>query len=321
MKKILFIVISFVLLCGCSTQKQSDNNKKDVTVVLDWTPNTNHTGLYVALENGYYEEAGLNVSIIQPPEDGAIALVCSKKAQFGVSFQESMAFALPSIPVTAVASIIDHNTSGIISKKEKNISSFKELEGKKYATWGTPFEKSAISYAMEIEGGDINKVDFIPSTVTDAISAINTDVDAVWVFEGWDVVAAELNNVDYNFIRFKDVSSVLDFYTPILIANNDFLENEPELTRKFLEATKKGYEFTIENPDKATEILIKAAPELSYDLVEKSHEFLSKQYKSDKAEWGTIDEKRWKDFYDFMYNEGLITEEIGSKGFTNEFLK
>ena len=56
----------------------SDNNGAaeltDVTICLDWTPNTNHTGLYVAAAKGYYEDAGLNVSIVQPPEDGATAI-------------------------------------------------------------------------------------------------------------------------------------------------------------------------------------------------------------------------------------------------------
>ena len=110
--------------CG-SANRAAENTtsaKKDlekITFVLDWTPNTNHTGLYVAQSKGYFEEAGLDVEIVQPPEDGAVVLVASGKAEFGVSFQDSLAPALEAdtaLPVTAVASVIQHNTSGIISR-------------------------------------------------------------------------------------------------------------------------------------------------------------------------------------------------------------
>ena len=128
-KKILAAVLTACMLtsvaaCGSS----SDGGKKDsgsedlekITFVLDWTPNTNHTGLYVAKEKGYFEKEGLDVEIVQPPEDGADALVASGKAQFGVSFQDSMAPGVAgdnALPNTAVAALIQHNPSGIISRK------------------------------------------------------------------------------------------------------------------------------------------------------------------------------------------------------------
>ena len=107
---------------GAGNGGSENKDLEKVTFVLDWTPNTNHTGLYVALEKGYFEEAGLDVEIVQPPEDGAEVLVASGKAQFGVSFQDSMAAALAGdnpLPITAVASVIQHNTSGIISRVGK----------------------------------------------------------------------------------------------------------------------------------------------------------------------------------------------------------
>ena len=103
-----------------------------ITFVLDWTPNTNHTGLYVALENGYFEEAGLDVEVVQPPEDGAEVLVASGKAQFGISFQDTMAAALcgdDALPITAVAAVVQHNTSGIISRAGEGMQTPKGLEG------------------------------------------------------------------------------------------------------------------------------------------------------------------------------------------------
>ena len=108
-----------------------------ITFVLDWTPNTNHTGIYVAIANGYFAEEGLEVEVVQPPEDGAEVLVASGKAQFGVSFQDYIAPGLigdDPLPITAVAAMIQHNTSGIISRAGEGMDTPKGLEGHKYAT-------------------------------------------------------------------------------------------------------------------------------------------------------------------------------------------
>lgn len=110
---------------GASEKTSSTDGQQlqTITFVLDWTPNTNHTGIYVADKLGYFKEAGIQIDIQQPPEDGATALVATGKAQFGVDFQDYLAPAYVSdLPVTAVAALIQHNTSGIISLKEKGIN-------------------------------------------------------------------------------------------------------------------------------------------------------------------------------------------------------
>ena len=158
MKKILSVLLATVMIflltaCG-TTQKDGEkdiNELEKITFVLDWTPNTNHTGLYVAQEKGYFEEAGLEVEIVQPPEDGAEVLVASGKAQFGVSFQDSMAAALVgenALPISAVAAVIQHNTSGIISRKGEGMDTPKGMEGYNYATWNGPIELATLKQVI-----------------------------------------------------------------------------------------------------------------------------------------------------------------------------
>lgn len=331
-RRILSLVISAMLaisLVGCQSNQASNEGEtskelQKISFVLDWTPNTNHTGIYTALEKGYYKDAGLDVEIIQPPEDGALGALGSGNAQFGVDFQESLAVALTSenpIPVTAVAAIIDHNTSGIISLKEKGIDDFSKLEGKTYATWDMPSEKAILKQVMTDAGATYDKLNMVPNSGADALSLMQTDVDAVWVYEGWDVMMAQLEGIEYNYLPFAEKSPVLDFYTPVIVANNEFLETNPEAAKAFMQATAKGYEFAIENPSEAADILVKHVPELSKELVQKSQEFLSAQYKAEKTQWGIIDESRWSAFYDWMYDQKLIPEKLGNKGFTNEFLQ
>ena len=272
-KNIMLAVLCCMLLISCAGQPPADTDITKVTVVLDWVPNTNHTGMYLASDLGYYKQEGLELKIIQPPEDGAVMLVASGRADFGVSFQEELAFALTAdepLPVTAVAAILQHNTSGIISLKEKNIQSPKDMQGKIYATWDAPVEKAILKNVIQTDGGDYAKVKMIPTTVTDVAAAIQTDIDAVWVYYGWDGVALEHKEIATNYFAFKDINPVLDFYTPIIIAGNDFLSNNADIAEKFLYATSKGYEYAVQNPTEAAQCIVDNVPELEIAIAEKS---------------------------------------------------
>ena len=311
---------------GSGEKKSGESPSKKISIVLDWTPNTNHTGLFVAKELGYFKEEGLeNVEIVQPPEGSTTALIGAGGAQFGISFQDTLAKSFSNdspVPVTAVAAIIQHNTSGIISLKDKGIDSPKKLEGHKYATWDDEIEKAILKKIITDDGGDFSKVKMIPNTVTDVVTALKTDIDAVWVYYAWDGVATELAGLQTNFLNFADYGKELDYYSPVIIANNDYLKNNPEEAKKVLRAIKKGYEYAIANPEEAAKILVKNAPELKLELVTESQKWLASKYKADAAEWGVIDQNRWDLFYEWLFKNSLIKKEIPKGyGFSNDYLK
>ncbi|MDP4094195.1 MAG: ABC transporter substrate-binding protein [Bacillota bacterium] len=330
-----FIIISLFTITGCGTTASTSGNKtadskadnsklQKVTIVLDWTPNTNHTGLYVAKEKGYFKDEGLDVDIEQPPEDGALSLLASGKAQFAISFQEEIATAITAdnpLDVTAVAALIQHNTSGIISLKEKGISSPKHMENMRYATWDSPIEKAILKNVITTDGGDYSKVKMIPSTVTDVVSALKTNIDAVWIYYAQEGIACQESGLDTNFFLFKDINPTLDFYTPVLASSSKFLKENPEAAKKFLKAVAKGYEYAISNPEDAANILVKAVPELNKNMTVKSQEYLKDQYKAEVKEWGKIDQKRWDAFYSWLYDNKVLTKKIApGQGFTNDYL-
>ncbi|MGI6120534.1 MAG: ABC transporter substrate-binding protein [Desulfosporosinus sp.] len=324
----LMFVISVVIgLAGCAPSNTSESARQGtekIRFVLDWTPNTNHTGVYVAQELGYFKDTGLEVEIIQPPEGGALPLVAAGKAEFCVSFQEEIAAAITSdspLDVVAVGTILQHNTSGIISLKKDNILSPKDMENKVYATWDTPIEKAILKQVITKDGGNYDQVKMIPSTVTDVISALQSDVDAVWIFYGWDGVATELKGLETNFFAFKDMEQVLDFYTPVIAASQTYLQANSETAKKFLAAVAKGYEYAIENPEQAAKILVKHAPEVELNLATASQKYLTDQYKAEVEQWGYIDQKRWDNFYAWMYENQLLPKKLEhGKGFTNAYL-
>lgn len=133
-----------------------------VKIALDWTPNTNHTGLYAAKELGYYAEEGLDVQIVQPGAAGSDTMVTSGEAQFGISAQEALTLArLQDVPLVSIAAIIQHNTSGFAAPKDRNIKTPKDFEGKTYGGWGSPAEQAAMKAIMDPEGGDVSKVKLV----------------------------------------------------------------------------------------------------------------------------------------------------------------
>ena len=319
--KILILFLFFILVVSCGKSK---NNQK-IKIVLDWVPNTNHTGLYVAKDLGYFKEEGLDVEIVQPPEGSTTALIGAGGAEFGISFQDTLAksFAKENpVPVTAVAAILQHNTSGIISLKEKGIDSPKKLEGKKYATWEDNIEQAILKKLVTDDKGDFSKVKLIPYTITDVVTGLKTDVDAVWVYYAWDGIATKRAGLQTNFLKIRDYAKELDYYSPVIIANNDFLKKNPEIAKKVLKAIKKGYEYAMKNPEKSAKILVKNSPELDINLVTASQKWISKEYQSDAKEWGIIDGNRWNRFYEWLYKNKAVEHEIPKDfGYSNEYLK
>ena len=325
MKKLIALILSVIIIFGLSACGKTEPDK--ITIVLDWTPNTNHTGIFVAEANGYFKDVGLNVEIVQPPEGGATALVASGKAQFGVSFQDTLAPAFIGdnpVPVTAVAAVIQHNTSGIISRKGEGMDTPKGLEGKKYATWDLDVEKETIRDVMKADGGNFDLVELIPSTVTDEVSALKSgSVDAIWIFYAWAGIACQTAGLETDYFEFADINPVFDYYTPVIIGNNDWLSENPETAKAFIEALSKGYTYSVENHKEAADILMNAAPELksNSELVYASQEYLASEYISDASKWGEFDPERWSAFYEWLNEKNLLEEKLDPDfGFTNDYL-
>lgn len=320
-----------VNLCGCGGKKEKKNKDKEnsgkltqITMVLDWTPNTNHTGLYVAQQKGYFEEAGLEVEIVLPPDDTATDMVATGNAEFGVDTQDNLAEGFAEeepLSVTAVAAILQHNTSGFISTTSEEIDSPRKLENHTFATKDTLMEQTIVRKVMEHDGGDFGRVQLISSYVDDIVAALHTDIECVWAYYGWEGIKCEQAGMLINFIPFREVDSVFDFYSPVIIANNEFLTDKPDLAEAFLKAVKKGYEYAAKKPEKAAEIFSTLFPSMDKQLVLKSQQYLSEEYISDAAQFGVIDADRWNGFYHWLNENRLVKGEIPENtGFTNEYI-
>lgn len=328
MKRWLPSLLVLLLLVSCSNKNEvvptseKDQKLKKITFVLDWTPNTNHTGLYVAQENSYFEEEGLDVEIIMPGEAGADQLVAAGKAEFGIGYQEGVTEArVQGVPLVSIAAIIQHNTSGFASMADKNIISPIDFEGKTYGGWGAPLEQAVLASLMSADNADINKLDIISMGDTDFFTAVKRDVDFAWIYYAWTGIEAELRGEDINMIYLTDYSEKLDYYTPVITTNEKMIKENPETVRAFMAAVSKGYQYSIDQHESAAEILVKAVPDLDAELVKKSQEWLATRYQDDAVRWGEQKLEVWENYADWMFEKELLENELDAKkAFTNEFL-
>ncbi len=306
-----------------SSEVEEEKELEPVTVILDYVANTNHTGMYVALEHGFYEEIGLDVTIVEPTEGATATLIAVGKGDFGISYQEDVTMALTSeepLPIKAIATIIQHNTSGFATYADKNITSPKDFEGKIYAGWGGPGEEAVLRAVMAKEGADFSKLEMVISDGS-GFEALKERVDILWFYEGWDMVKAQQNDFPVNYMELRQLDERLDYYTPVIISSNKVLEENPEMAKKFLSATQKGYEFAIENPEESAKILQIYAPDYSIEMLTMSQSYLAEKYMEDADSWGVMKDEVWDNYTDFMVEYGMIDHAISASDcYTNEFL-
>ncbi len=312
------IVFCATITTGCGQHPEPEMDR--ITISLDWAPNSNHSGLFVAKDRGFYRDEGLEVDIVQLT--GVEQMVASGQCHFGVSYQEAVTFArLENVPVVSLAAIVQHNSSGFASLKEKGITTPADFKGKRYGGWGSPMEEATIRALMEADGADYSTVEILTTGVVDFFAASEKDADFSWIFFGWDGVAAELRGIELNYISLDDYDPALDYYTPVLITGEELRRDHPELVERFMRATARGYQVCIDDPAGAAEILLKNAPELDRDLVFASQEWLAGKYRDDAPAWGLQDRAVWERYARWLHERGLVAGMLEvDRAFTNEFL-
>lgn len=307
-----------------SAAGSSADELKKVTVLLDWTPNTNHTGLYAARDLGYYEEAGLQVEIQIPYDGTATQLVGVGKGDFGISNTEDTLHAVSlddPMPVISIAAIIQHNTSGFVSLKEKGIRTPADWAGKTYGGFGGTTEQRIVKTIAAGSGVDPESIRFVDLGNSDTLTALQNEIDFIWVFEAAELISLDNQGVEYNYLPVRDYGEAFDYYTPVIVANTDKAAADPEMVKAFAAATSRGYEYAAEHPEEAAKLLLEAEEGLDEYIVTEGQKYLAERYAKDAPQWGWQDEKVWQRFADYLTENGLLENEADvKKAFTTEYL-
>lgn len=325
MNRRALLIQAALLLSGCAqAASPSPSETIPVTVMLDWVPNTNHTGLFVAADQGYFAEEGLEVDIVQPGEVYAEQAVAGGAADFGISFQEQVTLArADDVPIVSIAAILQHNTSAFASRAELGASSPADWEGMRYGSFGSPFERPTLKGLMTCGGGDVDRVEIVETGFTDPLALLQSEqIDLAWIFYGWQGIQAELLGLDLDLVLMADhFDCIPDYYTPVLIASETTLEARPEIVRSFLRSASRGYTFAADEPERAVAALLKAAPELDQEHALASQRWISPRYRAEAPRWGMQTLATWQGYADWMRENGILTAPFeASQAFSTEYL-
>ncbi len=321
----LLLILPLLVACGGTTSnlpKTADGLTK-VSVVLDWYPWANHTGLYYAQSKGYFKNEGLDVTI-HPPSDPAdiLKLVGAGTDHFGISYQTEVLNArAANVPVKSVAALVQHPLNTIMTLKTANITRPKQLEGKKVGMSGVPSDEPLLKTMLEADGGDFSKVEKV-NVGTDLMPALlGNKVDAI--IGGYGVhesIVAEQQGKPVNVMNIQDWG-VPDYYELILVTNDDMLKQNPEVVRKFLRATVRGYSEVPQNKAAALDLLKVANAETDLNVERSGLDLLIPYWTANNVAFGTQTTERWQSYADWMRSKGLLEQEVKvSDCFTAEFL-
>ncbi|MEU4314288.1 ABC transporter substrate-binding protein [Nocardia sp. NPDC024068] len=319
-------VLSALTACSGADQGQT------IRFALDWTPNTNHTGLFVALQRGYFADAGLDVQVLPYNNTAVDTVIDAGNAEFGVSTHNSSTFSRASGAHTlSVLAPLRHWATGIGVKADRaDIASPKDLDGKTYAGFGDPGEVEALQQVIRNDGGT---GDFTSVTLgTSAYEAVYSGkADFTVSYLGWEGIEAEHHGTPMKYFRYTDFGFP-DAYAIVIDGNEDWLEANPDRATKFVRALQRGYQFAADDPDAAARDLIDANPGAFNDesLVFESQRMLAGQFMKDTdGRVGAQTREQWAANSGFLYEKGLLsgpdgaplTEEPDWSGyFTNDYL-
>lgn len=322
----LIVGAGAIAACGGDDGSAGDAGERQaITLMLNWTPNTHHLGIYTAQQRGWYGEAGLDVRIIEPASGGVATAVAAGSADIGISVAEEVLPARASgVPVKSVATILPHNDSTLMALADEGISRPKDLEGKTYGGYEGALETELISRLVRCDGGDPAKVTMVNIGDADYLAGLELGrYDVVWVFSGWDALRAEVvEQTPITQIRFADQTECIpDWYTPLFIASESTIAERPDVVRSFLAATARGYEAAIDDPAAAAADFLAAVPEADETLVEASAQYYAPLFAEPDAGWGRQDGAIWADFGAFADEAGLLSAPVDpAAAYTDDLL-
>jgi ABC-type nitrate/sulfonate/bicarbonate transport system substrate-binding protein len=332
---LIIVVVGVFMLRGATTTTSPQGAKTPttmtrMTLALDWTPNTNHTGIYVAMAKGWYRDQGINLQLLPYSSNvNPDTLVSTGKADVGVSSTESVvADDATGQPVVSIAAIIQHNTSALVTRADTGLNSPRDLDGKTYGGFGAPYESAVVGEIIKHAGG---KGTFKNVTLNvDPIEALKSkQIDFAWIYEGWEGIQAQREGLKLNTFYITE-NGVADYYTPTIITGPNEIKQKSDLLHRFMAATAQGYEFARTYAKESAQILIDQNKGVFPDtgLVFASQDYLSPRYADPGRKWGLQDAAAWHGYPEFMLSSNGILDASGKPVksmnfdalYTNQFL-
>ena len=302
---------------------------KRLRIALDWTPNINHIGLFIAKELGYYQEKGIEIEILNPFEDN-YKITPGKKLELGLTdfaiapFETVISLNNKKNIVDAIAvfAILQEDISSIASLKESNFESPNSLDGKIYASYKARYEDHIVKEMVKNDGGTGNMEIIYPDKLGIWNTLLEGKADATWIFDNWEGVEANTMQIELNKFSMSDFG-IPYCYSPVIIARNNQIVSNKNDYSFFIQATQKGYSYAVKNKSKSVKILKEYLTDYDKANIDVGSSLdLTAPYFGNDKECGFMKPERVNIFLKWLVKHELENEKIIEQNlFTNNLLE
>lgn len=284
-----------------------------VSLALDWYPNANHAGIYMAIERGYFVDAGLDLEVFTPADPTTVLqTVGAGRDTFGISYQNDVLQArAQDVPVISIAALVQHPLNCLMMLEESDIQTPADLAGRTVAIAGLPSDEAFLDTMLREEGLSIDDVeivnvgyDLMPAILSGRADAV---IGVYWTHE---TILAEKEGTPVRYLRVEEYG-VPDYYELVLVAGEGTITDQEDVVRGMLGAMRKGYQDAMADLDTALDLLLAASPDLDRDVEREGLELLAPLWTSGgEVAFGTQTSERWESYATWAKDEGILDASV-----------
>ncbi len=292
---------------------------KHLRLALDWTPNVNHIGFYVAKAKLFYQAKNIKLDLVTPDQDNYSETPAKKvelgKADFALCPTESLiSYQSKSkpFPLVGLASIFQRDLSAICVLKSSKITRPKQLDEKYYASYQARYEDGIVNELIKNDGGHGNLMLTYPDKLGIWETLIQNNCDATWIFYNWEALQAEAKGIELELFRLKDFDIPYS-YSPVIAGNKTLIDSNREVYTDFIKATCEGFLYAKQHPEECSEILAKHIPEQDKIIDLEKAINISAQALGSSTHWGRINFEEVDRFLNWLKSKNLESSALVAK--------
>ena len=302
------MAVIVLLSMACNTEEEA----VPVKLALDWYPNANHTGLFIAQQKGYFADEGLDVTMYTPSDPSTVLqTVASGSDNFGMNYQPDVILARNKrVPVVSIAAVVQHPLNSVMALESSGITRPSQLAGKKVGYPGIPTNEPLLDTMLKADGvaEGLEAVELVNIGFNIGESLISGNVDAAvgayWTHES---ILLENQGHPVNVMKMQDWG-VPDYYELVLVTSEEYLEENRDVAERFVRAIKKGFEEAISDPQAGVDILVEENPDEIDEAIDRpGADLLVRQWQLPSGGgFGTQESSRWDSFVNWMKEQEMI---------------